>query len=216
MTFARRAEKSPTLIATHGCIGSGKTTVATRLAAELEATLVLEDFQHLPLIEKFYGDPSTYAYQAEIEFTLTHALTLFNALQAPNDAPVIADFLFEGDRQFAEITLRDKPDRLASYLAVWEALNRLLVTPRFVVLLDAPVEIMLQRIQKRGRPFEQAITKEYLSELRDQILSQGSADPGARVRLVDTSDPEQLAAEIPKIAEEIRAEIETAVSSSAN
>ena len=55
-------------IAIEGNIGSGKTTLATMLANEMDARLVLEQFADNPFLPKFYSDPEKHAFPLELFF----------------------------------------------------------------------------------------------------------------------------------------------------
>ncbi len=55
-------------IVIEGNIGSGKTTLAKMLAAEMNAKLILEQFAENPFLPKFYGDQERYSFPLELSF----------------------------------------------------------------------------------------------------------------------------------------------------
>ena len=55
-------------IAIEGNIGSGKTTLATMLANDIDARLVLEQFADNPFLPKFYSDPEKHAFPLDLFF----------------------------------------------------------------------------------------------------------------------------------------------------
>ncbi len=55
-------------ISIEGCIGAGKTSLATMLSKELNARLILEEFEDNPFLPKFYKEPDKYAFQLELSF----------------------------------------------------------------------------------------------------------------------------------------------------
>ena len=70
---------------------------------------------------------------------------------------------------FAELTLDD--DELDLYEQVYSTLTIDVPKPDLVVYLQAPVEVLLERIQKRGLPHEQMIEAAYLQRLCDAYVS---------------------------------------------
>jgi deoxyguanosine kinase len=77
----------------------------------------------------------------------------------------VADFLMEKDRLFARHNL-DK-DEFSLYEKVFEHLTIDAPQPDLVIYLQAPVEILVERIQKRGIEAEQLIEQQYLEKLID-------------------------------------------------
>ena len=55
-------------IAIEGNIGAGKTTLATKIAEDCNAKLVLERFADNPFLPKFYKDQNRYAFPLEMSF----------------------------------------------------------------------------------------------------------------------------------------------------
>jgi deoxyadenosine/deoxycytidine kinase len=77
----------------------------------------------------------------------------------------IADFLIDKDRLFARQNL--DPDEFQLYQNVYQHLTIDAPVPELVIYLQAPTQILLQRIQKRGIAAEQTIEADYLSRLND-------------------------------------------------
>ena len=80
----------------------------------------------------------------------------------------IADFLMEKDRLFAELTLDD--DELKLYEQVYAQLTIDVPEPDLVIYLQAPVEVLLQRIENRGLHSERLIEAAYLQRLSDSYV----------------------------------------------
>ena len=55
-------------IAIEGNIGSGKTTLASMLSADLSIKLILESFEENPFLPKFYESPDKHAFPLELFF----------------------------------------------------------------------------------------------------------------------------------------------------
>ena len=77
----------------------------------------------------------------------------------------VADFLIEKDRLFAEVTLSN--EELGLYNKVYEHLTIDAPTPDLVIYLQAPIEVLKERITKRGNINEQYLTLDYLEKLND-------------------------------------------------
>jgi len=160
---------TPGYIVVEGPIGVGKTTLANKLAASFGSDLLLEGADENPFIEKFYEDPGAAALPTQLFFLLQRARQLKEMKQDDMFNPVrVADFLIEKDRLFAELTLGS--DELDLYEQVYASLTIDIPRPDLVVYLQAPVEILLERIQKRGLKHERYIEAAYLQRLCDSYI----------------------------------------------
>ncbi len=159
----------PAYVVVEGPIGVGKTTLAKRLSASFESDLMLEGAAENPFLEKFYDNPQAAALPTQLHFLLQRARQLKSMQQEDMFAPVrVADFLIEKDRLFAELTLDE--DELDLYEQVYANLAIDVPTPDLVVYLQAPVEVLLERISKRGLRFEQFIETGYLERLCETYI----------------------------------------------
>jgi len=153
-------------IAIEGPIGVGKSSLARRLADELDGELVLEEAGANPFLERFYQDPRGAALPAQLFFMFQRVRQLEQLAQADMFSDVqVSDFLMAKDRLFAQTTL-DR-DELALYDQVFEKLEFRGPMPDLVVYLQAPVDTLLFRIARRGIAYEQGIKRRYLERLTD-------------------------------------------------
>lgn len=156
-------------IVVDGPIGVGKTTLAKRLAGSLGAELLLERAEENPFLERFYQNPRDAAFPTQLYFLLQRAEQLRALRQSDMFAPrLVADFLFEKDRVFAELNLDEH--EFALYDKVYRELSLEMPTPDLVIYLQAPVEVLLKRVAQRGVAYEQGMTAEYLTRLSEAYI----------------------------------------------
>ena len=161
--------ETPDYIVVEGPIGVGKTTLANKLARSFGSDLLLEGANENPFLEKFYENPKAAALPTQLFFLFQRAKQLKEMKQEDMFSPVrVADFLVEKDRLFAELTL--DADELELYEQVYSNLTIDTPQPDLVVYLQAPVEVLLDRIQKRGLQHERFIESAYLQRLCDSYV----------------------------------------------
>ena len=159
-----RFPEAPGYIAVEGPIGVGKTTLSRRLADTLGYPLLLEPAGENPFLDRFYRDPRANALPTQLYFLLHRAQQMQDIgtgqLVEPN---LVADFLLEKDRLFAELTL--DAEEYALYEQIYESLNVEAPTPDLVVYLQAPTRVLQRRIRARGIQYERYIDEGYLDRL---------------------------------------------------
>ncbi len=157
-------ETTHRFIAVEGPIGVGKTSLAKRVCTSLGAQAVLEEAAHNPFLERFYRNPRAGALPAQLYFLLQRAQQLAALKQQDLFAQVrVADYLLEKDRLFARVTLDDA--EYALYEQLYARLDIQVPKPDLVVYLQAPVDVLLERIARRGVAYEQYIDRGYLERL---------------------------------------------------
>ena len=151
-------------IVIEGPIGVGKTSLARRLATSLEARLLLEQPEGNPFLPRFYANPKAGALPAQLFFLFQRVRQLESLLQSELfSAGVVADFLLDKDRLFAELTL--DAEEFALYGAIWNNVVPSLPPPDLVVYLQAPVDVLQRRIARRGIDYEQGMDRRYLERV---------------------------------------------------
>ncbi len=150
-----------------GVIGVGKTSFCTLLGHKFAARLILETAEENPFLRKFYDDRRALAFQTQLWFLLSRFRQLTEAV-AQQDLfhPVtVGDYFFEKDRIFASINL--EPEEFALYDQVASVMAGRTPQPDLVIYLQASTDILLRRIECRGRPYEFNIDPHYIAALNE-------------------------------------------------
>ncbi len=154
-----------------GNIGAGKTTLASRIADQFNARLVLEHFADNPFLPKFYQEPDKYSFPLELSFLASRYKQLKEEL-VPQDlfkSFTVADYYFMKSLVFASSTLNG--DEYNLYRQIFYIIYGSLPKPDIYVYLHMSPERLLSNIEKRGRTYEKSITKEYLRKIQDSYFS---------------------------------------------
>jgi deoxyadenosine/deoxycytidine kinase len=136
-------------IAIEGLPGAGKALLAERLAARLDAAVVLDDRDN-PFLGDFYLDRPGAAFQAQLFFTLARYRQQGTLRQSDLFSQLlIANYLFDRDKIYAYVNLDD--NELFIYQRLYELLAPDVAAPDLVVYLQAPVEVIRRRLRERAR-----------------------------------------------------------------
>ena len=156
----------PSFIAIEGPIGVGKTTLARRLAETLDYPLMLEPVEENPFLDRFYTEGASQALPTQLFFLLHRARQLADMPSGGLlEQNLVADFLMEKDELFAKLTL--DAEEFALYQQIQNSLKLNPPTPDLVIYLQAPTDVLLQRIQQRGLESELQIDADYLISLSE-------------------------------------------------
>lgn len=147
-----------------GPIAVGKTTLTLKLAEYLDAKTVLEEFDDNPFLREFYLDPTKVAFQTQIYFLLARFKQQEKLRQQELFSRVmVSDYLFAKDRIFAYMNLAR--EEVALYERIYDLVRPQLLQPDLVIYLHAGPEALVERLQKRGRTYENTVEPSYLEEL---------------------------------------------------
>ncbi len=172
-------------IAIEGPIGVGKTTLARILGDAFHAEVLLEAFEENPFLSRFYMDRERYAFQTQLFFLLSRYRQQSQAVPAAlARGPLVSDYLFAKDWLFAHLNVRD--DELAVYEQLYAALSERVILPDLVVYLRASTDVLMQRIALRDRPYERAMSREYIEEVCRAYEQFFSAYDEAPLLVMDT------------------------------
>lgn len=155
------------LVLVAGNIGAGKTSLTERLGERLGWLTAFESVADNPYLSDFYGDMEKWSFHLQV-FFLGHRAE--QHLQLANDPQsAIADrSIYEDAYIFARALhhLGNLAERdYLAYRRVFEFVTKGLPAPDLLIYLRAPVDVLVERISRRGREMESGITPEYLSLL---------------------------------------------------
>lgn len=154
----------PRFIAVEGPIGVGKSSLTRRLGDTFNYELLLEKAEENPFLERFYQNPKQHALSTQLFFLFQRTQQIQDLRQEDLFTQTrVADFLIDKDRLFAQQNL--DTDEYALYLNVYKHLTIDAPKPDLVIYLQAPTDVLLERIQRRGIDAEQLIEREYLENL---------------------------------------------------
>lgn len=160
-------DKKKNFIAVAGNIGVGKSTLVKLLCEGLGWDPFYEPVKSNPYLADFYASMDDWAFHSQI-FFLIHRLKDQQAISVHPNSVIQDRSVYEDAEIFARnlylqkhISNRDHN----TYRALYETMIDLLPKPDLVVYLQASVDTLVKRIQKRGRTYEQSIEPAYLERL---------------------------------------------------
>ena len=175
-------------IVIEGNIGSGKTSLATKLSKDFNTRLILERFAENPFLPLFYENPVRYAFPLELSFLAERFQQLSDELM-PGELfrqQTVSDYLLTKSLIFANNTLRDH--ELALYKKLFMIINPQLPRPDLLVYLHKDIPLLQKNIRQRGRTYEQQIAPEYLGKLETGYWDYFRQHQELKVLVMDTNE----------------------------
>ncbi len=155
-----------------GTMGSGKTTVARLLAEHLKFHLLEENFGENAFLPRFYHEMKRWAFHSQTFFLMekisqmleTPKLLLQNSVV--QDTPLQQDAFSYAKAQHVLGNIDDAEWRL--YQKIYRSFEPYFPKPDLIIYLETTIPILADRIESRGRGYEQKIPINYL-ELLDML-----------------------------------------------
>ncbi len=190
------------LISIIGPPASGKTTLGDYLSAHFPARLIKEDYEGNPFLAESYVGDESLSLASQLFFLMSRVKQLASA-DWPSDGLLVSDYGFCQDALYAKLRLGQ--DDYALYNRVASAVAGAVKRPDVMIVLDASVESLLDRISARGRGYESAMSRQFLDAMRTEYSSDWT-DRGTLVLRIDTDIvdlrlPRQCAAILSQIRE---------------
>lgn len=174
-------------IVIEGNIGAGKTSLATRMAQEYHARLILEQFEENSFLPRFYEDPMRYAFPLELSFLADRYQQLKVQFPATDlfYPFTIADYFIFKSLIFASRNLESLEFGL--YTKLFTIVSSAVPRPDLIVYLYLDLNNLKKNIEKRGRSYEQNIQFDYLDKIQQGYLEFLRQQQDLRILLVDTN-----------------------------
>lgn len=175
-------------IAIEGTIGAGKTSLARKVAEDYNGKLILEQFEENSFLPKFYKDPDKFAFPLEMSFMASRFQQLKDDLYKRDLFKnfVVADYFLDKSLIFARKTLPEDEYKLFSRF--FNFINTGFYKPDLIVYLYLEVDRLKENIMKRGRSYENDISKDYLARIQEGYLEYFKVNRNLRVVIVDTNN----------------------------
>lgn len=177
-------------IAIAGNIGSGKTTLTTKLAKHYKYNPHFENVDDNPYLNDFYKDMQRWSFNLQVYFLNAR----FNQIMQLRDSgeKIVQDrTIYEDAYIFAPnlhamglMTTRD----FENYLALFQLMERFLTPPDLLIYLRASVPTIVANIQKRGRDYEEAIRLDYLNRLNERYEAWISTYEKGKLVVIDVDN----------------------------
>ncbi len=173
-------------VVVEGPIGAGKTSLTHRLAEHMGADTLLENVGDNPFLPRFYQEPKRYALPTQLHFLFDRSRQLRELVQGDLFCGgTVSDFLIDKDMLFARLTLDD--DEFELYQKVYADLAPQAPTPDLVVYLQAPIDVLQERVRRRGVEFERGMDAGYLQRLANSYSEFFHRYEAAPLLIVNTS-----------------------------
>ena len=155
------------LVLVAGNIGSGKTSLTERIGQRLGWRMAFESVSDNPYLPDFYADMHTWSFHLQV-FFLGHRAQQHLELAADPRSAILDRSIYEDAYIFARAlaAMGNMSERdVQSYQRLFELVVANLPSPDLLIYLQAPVPLLVERIQKRARHIESSISPDYLSLL---------------------------------------------------
>jgi deoxyadenosine/deoxycytidine kinase len=175
-------------ISIEGIIGSGKTSLATLLAEEHNAQLLLEEFADNPFLPSFYKEKERFAFPLEMSFLAERYHQQAKVVPTPNlfQKVTISDYIFAKCLIFAKTNLSGHELKL--YQEFFNITTQRIRKPELILYLHLSPDNALDNIAKRGRDYEQSITPDYLNEIQSNYFEYFKQKNDVPILLIDTNE----------------------------
>ena len=171
-----------------GNIGTGKTSLCTRLAKRYNGKLILEQFTDNPFLPFFYADPERYAFPVEVFFmTERHKQMQKHILTHDLFAShIFADYFFTKTLLFARNNLNQEEYRIFQHL--FQLLEAPFPYPDLLVYLHRSTSKLMQQIEDRGRDMETPISEEYLLTIQNAYFEYFRGEINYPILIIDVEE----------------------------
>ncbi len=196
-------------IAIAGNIGSGKTTLAEKLAAHYGANVYFEEPDN-PYIDDFYDDMSRWSFNLQAYFLASRIEQMQQMFAECEGSPkhIIQDRTIYEDayifaRNLSDMGLMSSRD-LRTYMKMFDLYSSFVARPDLLIYLRASLPQLKRQILRRGRAYESNIDENYLASLESKYIEWIEGYDGQMLDIdVDAVDFEHNEADFARVCEAI-------------
>ena len=171
-------------IAIEGAIGVGKTTLAKKISDTVKCETLFEDYVTNPFLKDFYDHNQLNSFSTQVYFLLRRIEQSIEVKDTKN--LLISDFYFGKDELFARLNLTQV--EYAMYQELREKLDFNPPVPDLIIYLQAPTDILLERIKNRGLDLERNIKRKYIDSVNEIYMKHFHEYNASPVLIINTSN----------------------------
>ena len=177
-------------VAIAGNIGSGKTTLATKLSKHYKWEVHYEDVENNPYLNDFYKEMQRWSFNLQVYF-LNSRFRQILTIKA-SDKDFIQDrTIYEDAFIFApnlhSMGLMSSRD-FKNYQQLFNLMDSFIQGPDLLIYLRASTSTLVSQIQKRGRNYENSIRLDYLTRLNERYEAWISEYSKGKLLIIDVDD----------------------------
>ncbi|MFT5512147.1 MAG: deoxyadenosine/deoxycytidine kinase [Bacteroidia bacterium] len=177
-------------IAIAGNIGAGKSTLTNLLAKHYNWEPHFESLENNPYISDFYEDMQRWSFNLQVFFLNTRFNSVQN-IRSRGETVVQDRTIYEDAYIFAPnlhamglMSTRD----FDTYQELFSSIKSMLEPPDLMIYLRASISALVNRIQKRGREYEDSIRLDYLKRLNERYEAWISTYTDGKLLIIDVDD----------------------------
>ena len=177
-------------VAIAGNIGSGKTTLTTKLAKHFKWESHYEDVENNPYLNDFYKEMQRWSFNLQVYFLNSRFRQIIDIKKSSKefiqDRTIYEDaFIFAPNlHSMGLMSTRD----FENYKELFSLMDSLVEGPDLLIYLRASVPTLVEQIQKRGRDYESSIRLDYLTQLNERYEAWISEYSKGKVLIIDVDD----------------------------
>ena len=177
-------------VAIAGNIGSGKTTLTTKLSKHYKWEAHYEDVENNPYLNDFYKDMQRWSFNLQVYFLNSRFRQILNIKSSGKDfiqdRTIYEDaFIFAPNlHSMGLMSTRD----FENYEQLFSLMDSFVQGPDLLIYLRASTTTLVSQIQKRGRNYENSIRLDYLTRLNERYEAWISEYAKGKLLIIDVDD----------------------------